>query len=460
MAICIPKKPLSRRTLLRGVAGGAAITVGLPRFAAMLNGNGTAYAQGAALPKRFGVWFWGNGMIASRWIPKTTGTGAAWQLSEELMPFAKVKQNLTVLTGYDVKLTGTVHRIGPAAALSGAPHNAALNYTAPTIDHVISQLIGGTTSFRSLEVGVSRATANGDGQTVNYASSSGPNAPVQPEYDARAVYARLFGMPATGTSAPTAATAARTLKRRAHVLDTVAEDAKALRLRLGVDDARRLDQHLEGIQQLEKRITAMSTPTTGPAMACGPSAESVAKYPMPLADLNGLVAPEQNEAMAELVTYALTCDLTRVFLFQHGRPAAHYNMSVIGITKNIHDDISHQEAGDQPIMNTAILYWMDQFRVLMEKMQAVPEGAGNLLQNSAVYATSDIAFGRTHSVEEMPALIFGRAGGVLKGDQHVRAAKDNISKILFTLVNAFGGNVTQFGVGAGMVTSGIPDILA
>lgn len=452
MSICIPRKPLSRRAVLRGLAGGAAITVALPRLGAMLNGSGTAYAQGAALPKRFGVWFWGNGMIASRWVPKTTGTGDAWQLSEQLMPFAKVKQNLTVLTGFDVKLAGTVHRVGPAGALSGAPHNAALNYTAPTIDHVISKLVGGTTPFKSLEVGVSRATANGDGQAVNYASSSGANTPVQPEYDARAVFARLFGTPASGAGPG----AARLLARRAHVLDTVAEDARALRQRLGVEDGRRLDQHLEGIQQLEKRITTMSTM---PPMTCGPTAEGVAKYPMPLADLNGLVAPEQNEAMAELVTYALACDLTRVFCFQHGRPAAHYNMSVIGITKNIHDDISHQEQGDQPTMNKAILYWMDQFRVLVEKMQATPDGAGNLLDNSAVYATSDIAFGRTHSVEEMPALIFGRARGAFRGNQHVRGNKDNISKILFTLVNVFGGNVKEFGVGAGMVTSGVSEML-
>jgi hypothetical protein len=453
MAICIPRKPLSRRAVLRGLAGGAAITVGLPRLGAMLNGNGTAYAQGAPLPRRFGVWFWGNGIIASRWVPKTTGTGANWQLTEQLMPFANVKKNLTVLTGYDVKLSGTVHRIGPAGALSGAPHSAALNYTAPTIDHVINKIIGNTTPFRSLEVGVSRATANGDGQTVNYASSSGANTPVQPEYDAPALYTRLFGMPVSTSPAGSA----RTLKRRARVLDTVAEDARALRLRLGADDARRLDQHLDGIQQLEKRITTMST--AAPA-TCGPTAESVAKYPTPVADLNGTLAPEQNEAMAELVTYALSCDLTRAFCFQHGRPAAHYNMSVIGITKNIHDDISHIEGGDQPTMNMAILYWMNQGRVLFEKMQNTPDGAGSLLDNSAVYCTSDIAFGRTHSVTEMPALVFGRAGGVFKGDQHVRSPSDNISKILFTLVNAFGGNVTQFGVGAGMVTSGVSEMLA
>jgi hypothetical protein len=60
----------------------------------------------------------------------------------------------------------------------------------------------------------------------------------------------------------------------------------------------------------------------------------------------------------------------------------------------------------------------------------------------------------------MPALIFGRAGGVFKGDQHVRSPGDNISKILFALVNAFGGNVTQFGGDKGMVTSGVSEMLA
>src|SRR6266481_4459273 len=105
MAISIPRKPISRRHLLRGMAAGAAVSVGLPRLGGMLNGNGTAYAAGGALPKRFGVWFWGNGMIPPRWIQKTAGVGTGWELSEQLMPFAKVKKNLTVLTGYQIKMT-------------------------------------------------------------------------------------------------------------------------------------------------------------------------------------------------------------------------------------------------------------------------------------------------------------------------------------------------------------------
>ena len=186
------------------MTAGAAVGVSLPRLGAMLNGNGTAYAAGAALPKRFGVWFWGNGNNPSRWNPRTTGLGSAWELSEQLIPFAKVKQNLTVLSGYDCKVGGSVHRTGPAAALSGAPHSRSGNYTAPTIDHVIAKLIGGSTPFRSLEVGVCRATANGSGHAVNYASSSGPDAPVTPEYDAKVVFQRLFGKAPSAPACPPA----------------------------------------------------------------------------------------------------------------------------------------------------------------------------------------------------------------------------------------------------------------
>lgn len=456
MAICIPRKPLPRRLLLKGMAAGATVTVGLPRLGAMLNSNGTAYAQGAALPKRFGVWFWGNGMVPPRWIPTAAGSGAAWQLSETLMPFAKVKQYLTVLTGYQVKFTGVVHHIGPAAVLSGSAHNTALNYTAPTIDHVISNIIGKTTPFKALQVGVSRATANGEGDTVNYASSTGANTPVLPEYDAKAVFTRLFGKAPVpgGTNMPATGNLNQTRKR---VLDTVLVDAQALRKRLGTEDGRRLDQHLEGIQQIEKRLGTMTTPPVGGA--CNLPADAATRYPAVLPDNNGVLTAELNNAMVELTTYALACDLTRVFLFQHGRPAAHYNMGVLGITKDIHDDISHMEAGDQPIFHSAVMYWMDQFRVFVEKMKDTPDGAGNLLDNSCVYATSDVSFGKAHSIDEYPILIFGKAGGAIKGDVHLRVNKDNPSKILFTLINTFGGNITTFGTGAGLVTTGVPEIL-
>ena len=96
---------ISRRTVLRGMlAGGVSVTVPLPRLCAMLNGNGTAYAAGAPLPVRFGVWFFGNGIIPERWVPTTTGTGANWALSEQLAPLQQVKPWVSVVTGTDVKI--------------------------------------------------------------------------------------------------------------------------------------------------------------------------------------------------------------------------------------------------------------------------------------------------------------------------------------------------------------------
>jgi hypothetical protein len=318
----------------------------------------------------------------------------------------------------------------------------------------MAKIIGTTTPFQSLQLGVCRATANGEGQAVNYASATGLNSPVQPEYDAKAVFTRLFGKaPAPGMTPSAPANSAASRKR---ILDAVSLDVKDLQKRLGADDVRRLDQHLDGINQLEKRL-AMTTMPMG--MGCAPPTGAPDKYPSVLDDNNGLVTPEQNNAMVELSTYALSCDLTRVLLFQHGRPAAHYNMGVIGITKDIHDDISHMEPGDQPILNSAMLYWFNQGRELMEKLQNTPDGASNLLENSLVYGTSDLSFGRTHSTDEYPMLLFGRLGGLIKGNQHVRSNKDNVTKLLFTLVNLYGGNVSSFGTGLGMVTSGISEIL-
>ncbi|HVJ20408.1 MAG TPA: DUF1552 domain-containing protein [Polyangiaceae bacterium] len=452
MTFSIPKKPLSRRTVLRGMAAGGLVTIGLPRLEAMLNGNGTAYAQGAPLAKRFGVWFWGNGIIPNLWTPAVAGVGDAWALSPQLMPYANLKQNLTVLSGYEVKMDGEVHHVGPAGALTGMGHDADANYRDATIDHQIAELIGGASPFKSLQVGVSRATANGAGHTVNYASSSGANAPVMPEYDANALFQRLFMQ--TPTTDP--GTPDKSFAFRKAVLDVVAQDATALSAKLGTADKARLEQHLEGVHEMQRRIDTLAMGGNG----CDPSGIDTTAFPAAVEDLNGLCTPEQNSAMASLITYALSCELTNTFMFQHGRPAAHYNMENLGITVDIHDDISHVEEGDQPTMNSAMMYWFDQCRVFMEMLQNTPDGATNLLESSLIYGTSDVSFGFTHSKDEYPILLFGRAGGAIKGNQHHRVEADNISKVLLALVNLYGANKTEFGAEEGLVTSGIPEILA
>src|SRR3954468_15157192 len=114
---------LSRRTILRG----ASAAVALPTLEAMLNSHGTAYAQNnTPLPLRFMTWFFGNGVLRSKWTP--AATGGSWQLTEQLgglVDAAKgidVKSYVNVVSGYDVKtpnLRG--HHNGVAAMMSGAP---------------------------------------------------------------------------------------------------------------------------------------------------------------------------------------------------------------------------------------------------------------------------------------------------------------------------------------------------
>jgi hypothetical protein len=117
-----PRNRLDRRTFLKGILAGSTITIGLPLLDVFLNGNGNAYASGSPLPKRFGLLFWGNGMLPKRWTPKGEGSGSAWELSPQLAAYAPVKDKISVLTGFKVYTGNTdPHGSGPVGMLSGAP---------------------------------------------------------------------------------------------------------------------------------------------------------------------------------------------------------------------------------------------------------------------------------------------------------------------------------------------------
>ena len=444
---------LDRRTLLKGALGGTGVALGLPLLDAMLNDSGTALAQGGALPRRFGVFFWGNGVKLDRWNP--SGTGAGWTPSPELEPLGGIKDYVSVVSGMDI-MTGTerLHHAGCVGILSGAPmiaqphpnSNFVSTFSAPSIDQVAAGAIGATSRYKSLEIGISRRVISGEGSTLRYLSHNGPDSPNPPERDPAALYDRLFGAdfmpPSTG---PMPSDVTRTLRKS--VLDAVAGDISALQAKVGSADRSRLEQHLTGIRAIENRLTGAPPPQ---GVECRPG---VNPGSFPDEDRNEQLA-ENMQAMSQLIALALACDLTRVFSVMFSGSVGSTLFWQVGAGTG-HHDLTHEEPGDQPLVHATTVFTMEQLGTLLRALRDVPEGSGNLLDSCAILASSDVSDGREHSIRDYPIVIAGRAGGALvHPGVHYRSDGENTSTVLLTLLQAVGVPITEFGVAGGRVTSG------
>ncbi|MET0390050.1 MAG: DUF1552 domain-containing protein [Polyangiales bacterium] len=442
------KRRIARRSVLRGLAYGASMTVGLPVLESMLDSHGRALADGTPLPKRFGVFFWGNGVRLARYIPKTTGV---YELSETLQPFAKVKDYLTVASGFDIKSGNERgHHAGCVGILSGAPMLSqdpkgapyASTFSAPSIDQVVAQSVGMNTRFRSLEVGISKNVSTSEGTTLRYLSHNGPDNANPPEYSPVKLYERVFG---SGFSGPNEAPKVDPkLALRRSVLSAVREDAKALRARVGKNDQRRLDQHFESIRALENQIGALENQPPPPA--------SCSKPDMPL-DMGGdqnLTAT--NAAMSKLLALSLACDQTRVFSVLFSGSVGGTSYPELDISGN-HHSLTHDEGGDQPQVQSITSFIMSRFATLLEALHEVPEGEGNLLDSAVILASSDCTEGQPHSIRNYPILVAGGGGGALAHPGiHIKADGSNASDVLLTLVQAMDVPATEFGLKSGLST--------
>lgn len=450
---------LPRRMFLRGVlAGGASVAIPLPRLGGMLNDSGTAYADGGALPVRFGTWFFGNGIIPTRWVPARTGQGAAWTLSEQLAPLQGVKPWLSVVSGLTIKVPNNApHASMPAAALSGAQVGG--NSTQlPTIDQLVAKVTAAVGTAPLFPTGLHLGLSNTSGATslglsISY---SGPNAPNAPNYSPATLFKNLVQFASTG-GAPKPPDPA--LLNRNLVLDAVVADANALKTRLGAEDQQRMDLHLTGLAQLQKQITAAGMPK-----ATGTIVDPDKAYPDRGND--GSISRKRGQALADLLVFALASDLTRVFSYMFSSPACHGNYADCGLDPTtFHEDYGHRLSpkglsSATVGFNTGVRYTMANLSDLLTRMKNTPDGAGNLLDNSCVYTTSCVSESQTHGGTDYPILVAGKGGGKLRGDQHLRVLDDNVSKVPFTLLTVMGSKATSFGMAEGQVQAGLSGLLA
>ncbi|MEC8423227.1 MAG: DUF1552 domain-containing protein, partial [Myxococcota bacterium] len=152
------RQGLDRRTVLRGLLHGSIVTVGLPPLLAFSARSARAAGCDDGFPRRFAMFFWGNGNVPDKWTPSGEGHGDDWQLSETLAALSPFKNKLSVISGMSVKVPNIIpHWSGAIGFLTGqAPDGVDGDWdvAGPTLDQDLAQEMGGDTIYRSLEVGV------------------------------------------------------------------------------------------------------------------------------------------------------------------------------------------------------------------------------------------------------------------------------------------------------------------
>lgn len=427
---------LSRRSLLRGA--GAAI--GLPLLEAMLPVGRNAFAQGA-VPTRMIAYYMPCGMNMRTWTPSTAGSD--YTLSETLEPLAALKDDILVLSGIanrPAKPPGGVgdHATGTGAfitATSVRKTEGADILNGISMDQMAAKVIGQSTPLPSLELGIEGGGSAGEcdfGYSCAYArniSWVGPQTPLPKLVDPRRVFDRLF----TGMS--TDSSAAETEQRWARnksVLDLVLADVQKLNSRLGSQDRAKLDEYLTALNQLEKKLSAQ------PAASCS----------IPSRPAEDLEIDDHVEVMADLMTVAFQCDMTRVQTFMLGNAASTRSYSFIGIDQTHHEVSHHQSLQSALDKLTAINKWeISKFAYLLERLKSTEDVTGtNLLDSSAIFLSSEMSDPNQHSHADMPVILAGRANGYFNTGRHVVYEKEvPMSNLFISMLDAVGAPVSSFG---------------
>lgn len=443
-------KKISRRNVLRGVVNGGLVSISLPFLEAFLNTSGSALASGAPLPSRFGTWFWGLGMNKSVFTPKKTGLN--FDLPEELQAIAPVREHINLFSNFRVNTDGRpnlCHFTGWVGLRCGVCPPARDVIPNETIDVTVSDAIGGGTRFKSLDM-----NATGDPR-LSYSARS-THAVNAPEISTLALYNRVFGPDFQDPNAPTFTPDPKVMLRRS-ILSSVMEDSAALQKELGRADQVRLDEYFTSLRGLENRL-AVQLEKPEPIAACVmPEApREVAK------GLDVELVAERHRLMTDILVMALTCNQTRVFnmfysdafssLVKKGMPSTHHVAT--------HEEAIEPELGYQPNCHFFTLRAMDEWAYFVNALASVPEGDGTLLDNTLVYAHSDQEFAKIHSINGIPMMTAGTAGGKVKTGYHIDGKNEEVgTRVGLTAMHAMGVDIESWGSGSMRTSQPISEIL-
>ena len=375
----------------------------------------------ANAPRRVAFVYVPNGIIMKDWTP--AAEGSSYEFTRILKPLEPHRQNLMVLSGLTHN-TGRALGDGPgdharaaASFLTGihpkktAGADIALGVS---VDQIAAQKVGNATRFPSLELGCEDGHLVGNcdsGYSCAYSNSISwrtSTTPLPPEVNPRAVFERLFG-----DASETPEVRAKRLAYNKSILDFVLDDTQKLKGDLGRTDRRKLDEYLDAVREIERRIEQAEQDSK----QFTPSIEKPAGVPVEFADHVRL--------MFDLMTLAFQADLTRISTFMICREGSTRTYREIGVS-DAHHPLTHHRNNPEWIEKVTKIncFHLEQFAYFVNKLKSTPDGDGTLLDRMMVVYGSGLADGNQHTHNDLPVVLAGAGNGALRPGRHVRYPKE------------------------------------
>jgi hypothetical protein len=430
----VARKALSRRAVLRGMG----VTLALPLLDAMIPAFASVRNAAAKPVARLGVVYVPNGMMMPSWTPATEGAGVEFaRILKALEPF---REDILMVSGLKGVVGSGAHASASTRFLTDVASKLTENANIEagiSMDQFAAQELGQHTQLASLElamegrdfvgscdIGLSCAYTN----TISWRS---PRTPLPMENNPRVAFERLFGD--GGTTDP-AARLARVQADRS-ILDSVSEKTTDLRRGLGARDTNKLNEYLEAVRDVERRIQKAEEQTAQELPAVDQPAGIPAAY-----DVHA-------KLMFDLQVLAYQSDLTRVITFMMGRELSGRTYPEIGVFDAHHPTSHHQ---NDPAKIEAITkintFHASLFAYYVEKLRSTPDGDGSLLDHLLLMYGAGMSDSDAHSPNTLPILLAGGGAGQLKGGRHLRFSEDTpLANLHLALLDKLGVRIEKIG---------------
>jgi hypothetical protein len=432
---------LNRRACLKGLG----VSLALPLLETM---GWAEPGKGAAKPPvRLGFMYMPHGVIMNQFWPATPESflTSPPPALESLRP---VIDRCLLVKG----ISGI-----PIAPFVGAPHALELStwLTARlpdpnqrdrinigiSADQIAANYVGAFTSLPSLELATMPQThkENQDGLNEGYYSHCSFRSATQAvpaEINPRNVLNRLFGKNGRTGGLAHVDPLDRSL------LDLVIGGAKDFRRTLPHDDQQKLDEYLDSVRAVERRIAAIEYRQKDAALEKAGVAASKRKAsdspPIEIKIPEGDKRSEYMQVMCDLNVLAFQTDTTRVSTYIGSTPNG-VSYPELGFNDQHHSQTHHNNQADKVNKVAAITKFnIDQFAYMVNKLARLREGDGTLLDNCIMMWGSGLEDGNKHSRENLPFIIAGKGGGTLNTGRFIASVKGNQGDLLTTLLAAAG----------------------